>query len=245
MNEENTPVEAEEEVAAPTAVVIKAVNPTTEEMASLRESVKANYDFNVDVKATKFNFKKSKDKDTGIETTRESVELALPYPSVEGIIAILEVDDGGKQLELLMDAMADIINAAARDLLQDDTKLNASTFPVEKLSWEAISLIPKTTRRGGGIPKEVWEGFAADYVAIMPAITGKSIEQVTNAARILQNKLAAAKTNEPVLQMLVGQLAIYAENTPNMEDFKECVDFLVEKADAFMNLTPEQLLANL
>lgn len=224
-------------------VVIEVNNPTKEEMDQLRENIKANYDFNVDVKHTRFNFKKSKDKETGIETVRQPVDLAIPYPSVEGIIAILE--EGGKQLELLMDSMADVINSAARDILYEDFNMTAANFPVEKISWDAISKIPKATRRGGGIPKETWEEFAADYIAVMPEATGKSVEQVTNAAKILQNKMNQVKTNEAVLELLVEQLAVYAENSPNAEDYMECVEFLLKKADTFLNVSQEELLANL
>lgn len=223
--------------------VIAASNPTPEEMKALCENIQVNHNFKVDVKGVKFNFKKSKDKDTGIETLREPVELAVPYPSIEGIVAILE--NGGKGLELLVDAVEDVITAAARDIISNDTSINATNFPIEKITWEAIANMPKAQRRGGGIPKETWEEFSQDYVEVMPAVTGKTVEQITNAAKILQNKLQQVRTNEPVLMLLQEQLAIYAENSPNFEDYKECVEFLLNKADTFLNVSPEELLANL
>lgn len=223
--------------------VIEVQNPTSEEMASLRQNIKANYDFNVVVKPVTFNFKKSKDKDTGIETIRKPVELAIPYPSVEGIIAILEA--GGKGLELLIESMETVVNNAARDHLYEDLTLTAATFPVDKISWEFIANIPKAQRKGGGIPKEVWEAFTQDYMEVMPEATDKSIEQVARAAKILGNKLAAVKTNQPVLDLLVAQLAIYAEASPNAEEYTDCVEFLLNKADGFLNLSEEDLLANL
>lgn len=223
--------------------VISVENPTPEEMKELTENIKVNYNFDVNVKSTQFNFKKSKDKETGIETIREPVVLAVPYPSVQGIVAILEA--GGKGLELLQDAIETVVNSQARDLLYEDTALTAGTFPVEKCAWEFIANIPKAQRRGGGIPKEIWEAFGQDYVEVMPEVTGKSIEQVTNAAKILVSKLASVKTNEPVLNLLVEQLAVYAEKSPNIEEFEECVAFLINKADTFLNIKEEELLANL
>lgn len=248
MNEANAVVEELEtegtEAATPKGPqVIEAINPTPEEMAALTANIKANYDFSVDVKPVLFRFKKSKDKDTGIETMREALELAIPFPSIEGIIAIIEA--GGKQLELLQDAVEAVITQVARDIISEDTSINATNFPVENLSWEAIANMPKAQRRGGGIPKEVWDAFAQDYVEIMPAVTGKTVDQVTNAAKILQNKLAQVKTNEPVLQLLVEQLAVYADHSPNIEEYKECVEFLLNKADTFLNISEEELLANL
>lgn len=234
-------VEATAETAS--HVTIAALNPTKEEMAELRDRIKSNYDFDVNVIETKFNFKKSKDKDTGIETIREAVVLAMPYPSVDGIVTILE--NGGLGLELLLDSMNDVVNAAARTLLYDDINLNASTFPVDKVSWDFISKIPKVQRRGGGIPKEIWEAFAEDYLSVMPDVTGKTIDQVANAAKCLSAKLVTVKTNKPVLKLLVEQLAIYVDNSESAEEYQECVAFLVNKADMFLNVSDEDLLANL
>lgn len=228
---------------APKRKVIEVQNPTSEEMKALCKDIEVNYDFNVNVKDTMFNFKKSKDKDTGIEMERKPVALAVPYVSVEGIVAILEA--GGKGLELLQDAMETVVNAQARELLYEDTTLTAATFPVEKLAWEFIANIPKVQRKGGGIPKEVWEAFTNDYVDVMPEATGKSIEQVANMAKILGNKLSAVRTNKPVIELCVEQLAIYADKAENIEEFQDCVEFLLNKADTLLNISEEELLANL
>lgn len=223
--------------------IIAASNPTAEEMQAICANIKVNYNHKVDVKPVKFNFKVQTDKESGIETKREAVELALPFPSIEGIVAILET--GGKGLELLMDALESVIIAQARDIIADNTSINAANFPIDRVSWEYIANLPKAQRRGGGIPKETWEEFAQDYVSVMPGVTGKTVAQCTNAAKILQNKLQQVKTNEPVLTLLVEQLAIYSENSPNIEEYKDCVEFLLNKADAYLNISPEELLANL
>ena len=231
------------ETKAASPVIIEAVNPTPEEMKTICSHIDANYDFNVATKSSKFTFKKSKDKASGIETMREAVELAIPYPSMEGIISIIET--GGKGLELLFDAVEGIVNSAARELLNEDHKLNASTFPTEKVSWEFIANIPKLQRRGGGIPKESWDDFEADYCEVMPAATGKGLEQVRNAAKILKDKFSKVKTNEPVLTLLIDQLAVYLGATTKAEEFADCVEFLLDKADKLLNVSPEDLLTNL
>lgn len=240
---EETVQETVEEPTAQAPVVIKAENPSVEELAGIKEHIKTNYDFDVDVKEVMFNFKKSTDKETGIVTLREAVQLAIPYPSVPGLVKILET--GGKQLELLMDIMADTVNSAARELLYEDTKMNASTLPVEKLSWEAIANMPKAQRRGGGIPKEAWEAFGKSYIAAMPEATGKGVEAVTNMARILLNKLNSIKTATEVLELVVEQLTIYAEAAEDVEEHMECVQFLLKKAEDLLNMDPADLLSNL
>jgi hypothetical protein len=226
-----------------TQKIIAVPTPTKEEMEAILANIKVNYDSSVNTKPVQFNFKKSVDKDTKIETVRNAVQLAMPYPSIDGIVAILET--GGKQLELLQEAIEKVINDAARELLYEDVTLSAATFPTDKISWDAISKQPKAQRKGGGIAKEIWEAFATDYINVMPAVTGKGIEQIANAAKILIGKLAQVKTNEPVLQLLIGQLAVYAENSPNATEFEECVEFLLGKADTFLNVSDAELLANL
>lgn len=222
---------------------IAVPNPSKEEMAELLANITVNYDSKVDIKPVQFNFKKTKDKDTGIETIRQAVQIPIPYPSVEGIVDILET--GGLQLELLFEAIYKVVNDASREFLYEDVTLSAATFPLELVTWDAISKQPKAQRRGGGIAKETWEGFAQDYVNVMPSVTGKTVEQIANAAKILLGKLAQVKTNEPVLKLLVGQLAIYADSSENVQEYQECVAFLLTKADTFLNVTDEQLLANL
>jgi hypothetical protein len=228
---------------ANTPVVIQVQNPTKEEMVALREHISKNTEYSVDVREATFNFKKSVDKATGIETIRKPVDLAVPYVNMQGIMDILEA--GGKGLELLLEAMEGIINTQARELLYEDTSYTAATFPVEKLSWEFISNIPKVQRRGGGIPKEVWDAFTTDYVAVMPEVTGKTLEAVTNMANILGDKLSRVRTSKDVLNLCVEQLAIYAEHSPNVGEYVSCVEFLLNKAELHLNVTPEQLLASL
>ncbi len=234
---------AEVETAEPTPNVISVQNPSTEEMTSICADIKANFDFDVNVKPVKFSFKKTKDKDTGVEIIREAVQLAIPYLSVQGIITVLQ--DGGKELELLLEAIENVVNAAARELLYDDTTLNAATFPADKISWKAIANMPKAQRRGGGIPKETWDAFALDYASIMPEAAGKRMDQIEAALKVLMNKFANAKTNTPVLTVMIEQLTIYADASENIEEHSECVAFLLNKAETYLNVSPEELLGNL
>jgi len=64
-------------------------------------------------------------------------------------------------------------------------------------------------RKGAGIAKEVWKQFAEDYIAIMPSLQGKSVENVTNAAKIFVARMQPCKTNKPVLSRLKDYLNLY------------------------------------
>jgi len=229
MNDQNSEVQAEQD-AAPAVTTPVA-------------RVQANFDNKVDVQEVNFSFRKVVDEKTGTEDKRPTITLPILKPSVEGLVAILEA--GGKGLELLLEAAADVVVARARDIINENSDITADNFPYDKLTWEAIALLPKAERRGGGIPKETWEEFNKDYIAIMPSLTGKAVDKVENAARNFANKFAAVKTNKKVLGLLVDQLGIYLEGAPKAEEFLECITFLTDKANKLMNMSEEDLLANL
>ncbi len=209
----------------------------------LHATIKANFNNQVDVKDVRFRFRKVKDDATGIESQRPAVELAVAVPSVEGLIAILE--GGGKALELLLEAAADVVIGRAREIVNEKEDITQDSFPMQQLSWEAIANLPKAERRGGGISKEIWESFADDYVSVMPSVTGKSEEQVSNAAKIFISKFQSARSNKPIITKLKEQLGLYVDNSPNAEQFVECVEFLMNKADRLLSLSDEDLLGNL
>lgn len=190
-------------------------------------SISANFDNKVDLREFKFNFKTVKDKDTGTESKRPSIELKLPCPSVEGIISILE--GGGKGLELLLSAASDIVVSQARSILNENESMLAENFPIDQCTWEFIANMPEAEKRGRGIPKETWDDFCADYIAVMPGLAGKTEEQVTLAAALFSKKLAPVKTNKKALVKLAEQLTIYANGAPQAETYFDCVKFLDEK----------------
>lgn len=206
-------------------------------------TVSVTYDNTVDKVQTKFSFRKVKDENTGLETKRPTVELELPMISIEGIVAAFKA--GGPQLDLILEACRAIQESRAREIVNEREDINAENFPYEELAWGKIATLPKAERRGGGIAKEVWEEFSKDYVSFMPSVTGKTVEQVANASKILLNKFQQVKTNKPVLKLLKEQLAIYANGSPQAEQFSECISFLTEKADTFLNMDDAALLANL
>lgn len=188
--------------------------------------VQANFNNMIDTKEFKFNFRKDK-----LGNKRPSVELKLPVPSVEGIAAIFT--KGGKELELLMETVADVVRAQAAEIVGEIESISQDSFPMDKISWSFIANMPKEDRRSSAIAAEVWEGFAKDYIAVMPALTGKSVEAVTNATIVYLKKFAIIKTDKKSLAKLKDQLAIYSE-TPNAEQYLEVLELLVRRCDAYL-----------
>ena len=222
--------------------VVKEILLTDEQKKAAHEHIAAKYNNKLIARDFKFSFKT--DKETGFK--RPTVELRLPVLSVEGIIDILQNgEDRPKELELLLDVLAESVYDQARAIVNDDEAISQDNFPYDKVTWQAIANMPKAERRGGGIAKETWEEFAKDYVEVMPGATGKKAEAVALAAKLFLQKFNPVKTQKAVIQMLQGQLGIYVNASANAEQYADCVEFLNKKAETLLNISEEQLLAAL
>jgi hypothetical protein len=186
----------------------------------------------------KVRFKKDK-----MGNQRPTVELKnVPVPNENYVITILE--KGGKELKLLLEVMAGTVRSAAAAIVSDDEKITAENFPMEKVSWEAIANQERAER--ATISQETWEAFAKEYLEIMPALTGKTPDQLGNAIQVYLKKFAIVKTNKPVLSKLRDQLTIFVENTKNGEDFADILELLQGKLELYLNSNDVELLvANL
>jgi hypothetical protein len=199
--------------------------------------ITANYDPLHQVRETKFSFRTIKNEETGVETKRPNVVVQIPALSVQGIIECLKA--GGKPLDLLLDACYAIQADYARELLKQDETITTENFPIEKLDWAFIAELPdEDGRRGRGIAKEIWEDFYKDYNAVMVGLTGKTAKQVDRQASMFLQKLNPLKNHEDkafLIPKLKEQLTIYANGSPNAEQFVECIDFLNKKADEILS----------
>jgi hypothetical protein len=206
-------------------------------------TIKVNFDNKLDYKPTKFSFRETTDKDTGVKTKRNPVELdKLQVPSVEGIVAILGT--GGKALELLIEAVSDVVISRARDIVSDNESLTTDNFPYDQCDWNVIANLEKEDRRSG-ISKEAWEAFASDYIEVMPAVSSTTKEQCANAAKIFVGKFTSIKSKKDVIAKLKLRLSVYADNTAKLAEFADCVDFLMKRADKLIEAKEESLEDNL
>jgi hypothetical protein len=202
-----------------------------------------NFDNKLDFKSAKFSFRTVKDKETGVETKRGTIELdKIPTPSVEGIVAILET--GGKALDLLLEAVQEVVYERVRDVINSDEKITAENFDYATCDWNIIANLEKEDRRSG-ISKETWEEMAADYVEVMPAVSNTTKEQCSNAAKIFVAKFAPIKSKKDVIEKLKVRLAMYAEHSPKASEFADCIDFLYKKAQKLIEAKEVKLEDNL
>lgn len=209
----------------------------------MTDPIVVNFDNKLDYKAARFSFRETTDKETGVKTKRNPVELdKLQVPSVEGIVAILET--GGKALELLLEAVSDVVISRARDLVSDNESLTTENFDYAQCDWNAIANLEKEDRRSG-ISKETWEAFTMDYIEVMPAVSSTTKEQCANAAKIFVGKFTSIKSKKDVIAKLKLRLSVYAEHTSKLAEFADCVDFLLKKADKLIEAKEESLEDNL
>lgn len=218
---------------------VAVADKSADAVAADKPVIKVNFDANYTGKEISFHFKK--DKELGIK--RPTVKLQIPQATPNLVVQILGT--GGKELDLLLEAMDGVLTGVAREQVNANEGITQETLDVAAINWKAISELPPAARRGGGIPKETWEEFQKDYVEVMPAATSKTLEQVTNAAKLFVAKLQPVKTNKLFLKKLQEQLAIYINSTPNLEDYAECVEFLDNKMTELLKKDDAELLANI
>lgn len=187
------------------------------------------------------NFRTVKDKDTGTETKRESIKLHIPVPAWEEVIAMIEAgtaqeatETAKNNLQLLSDAMFAVTYEQAVSLAKENTSLTSANFPFEELDWEKIANAPEAERKSRGISKEEWADFADDYMASMPAITGKEEDRVKRAVAVFILKFAPIKSDKKSISVLRDQLVVYAEQAPNASNYFKVIEFLLKKADALV-----------
>lgn len=196
----------------------------------------ANTDPNVSGKEMNFRFKKDEFGNKRANVKCENV----PVPNAQGIIAILEA--GGKQLELLIESCGDVVRSVLADYVGQDQKFDPATFDFSKVSWEAIANMPKEDRRSISIPTEVWEAFVKDYIATMPAISGKTAEQCELATQVYVKKMTPVKGNKVALGKLKEALALYTQQ-PKAEEFSDILELLTRRCENYLAAEDPAVLA--
>lgn len=208
--------------------------------------IKAQFNNKVDVTDVSFSFRTVKDEVTKEESKRPTVTLPIPSPSVEGIIHILQNGDTNPNaLALLLEAVSDVVKAQARDIINDNEAITTDNFPYSNLAWDFIANMPKAERRGGGIPKELWEAFVADYIDVMPAIANKTKESCELAGKLIATKYASIKNSKVYLRKMTELIGLYTVQAPKAAEFADCIEFLDKKANRFLSMSDEELLKSL
>jgi hypothetical protein len=191
-------------------------------------------------KSVKFNFNSRKitdeqGKEIGRTRKQDAVTCDIPVPAADEIVSILQ--NGGKEADLVYEAVAEIIVSQAREQFDeliesfgsDESKvISASMLDYDKLNLVYIASIPPARRGASAITDEDWKVFFDDYLAVMVAATGKAEERIKNHINLFKSP-AKAKANKEVLAVLVDQLDIYMSSSANLDDTGTCAVRISEK----------------
>lgn len=202
----------------------------------MTDPIVANVDENISFKEMNFRFKKDE-----FGNKRANVKCdKVPVPSVNGLISVIQ--KGGKELDLVLDSMADVIRSVLADKVGEDQKFDPETFDYKAVSWEAIANMPKEDRRSVSIPTETWEAFVKDYIEVMPGISGKTKEQCELATQVYVKKMLPVKGNKNALTKLKEVLALYSQQ-PKAEEFGDIMELLIRRCDNYLAAEDPAVLA--
>lgn len=177
------------------------------------------------------------------KTKRPSVTVNIAVPTVDGLAEIY--NEGGRTLSKVLQVIEDAITEHVRNVLTDRPDIVTGTFPEDQTNWNAYVAVPDAERAIRGISKEVWDAFKADYLSVMPTLTGKKPETIALGAKaMIDNRFSAVKTDKKAIGILQNYLAIYMQS-PNAESFLECVSTLDEKATTLLAADTSSLAENL
>lgn len=182
---------------------------------------------------TDFNFR-TKD---GIK--RPTVTVEYDVPNIEGIAELLTSEDP-KVVSLVTEAVQGLLTSHIRGYIDadqdfDQAKLDALVAD-GKISISAIANLPKSER--SMLTKEDLEAFARDYIAIMPGVTGKSVERVTAAASLFIERYKRAAGDNQVLAVLQEQLAVFVDAADQevIERHARAIEFLSNKVAELLSI---------
>lgn len=189
-----------------------------------------------------FRTVKTKEEDGSVtETKRDSIKLHIPVLSWESVIEVIEAGTAAdasekaiNNLQMLRDAMFNVIYEQAVSIAKENASLTGANFPFEELDWEKIANAPEAERKSRGITKEEWADFVDDYISAMPTITGKEETRIQRAAAVFSLKFAPIKSDKKSIAVLRDQLVVYAEQAPQASNYYKVIEFLLKKADALI-----------
>jgi hypothetical protein len=211
------------------------------------------------MRAQVFHFRKEKIKDEEgkeIEVFKHpSVTIPLPVPTVEMVRDIFNapsVGDNNRSSEqkFILDLISDGFYAQARDQInsfrEDNPKgtVTADVLDYSKLTITALANMP-ASERGSKVSEEDVAEFIKDYVAVMPAASGKDAAKIKAQAGILEKGLRSVKTDKKVLSVMNDLLTMWAANTANLEEHQEVFDMLTGRIKKWVAAEPRNVLESI
>lgn len=205
------------------------------------------------MKAQTFHFRKEKvtDEEGNILETKKhpSVMIPLPIPTREEISAIFADPAKASEQKYVLDLVSDAyyvqareqINAWREDPANKGGTVSANVIDYSKLNLTELANMP-ASERGNKVSDEDMLAFLADYVAIMPQVSGRDASKVKAQAGILEKGLRTVKTDKKVLEVMKGLLQMWANATESLEEHQQAYEMLYGRADRWLKAEPKNVL---
>lgn len=167
------------------------------------------------------------------------VKGVLPIPTFAQLIEFLQ--QGGKEAELLLDAVTNEIDKAARQQINNwrednppEANFTATAFDLSKLTLTAIANTPRGERAGAAISDEDWTAFLDDYAHVMVHVVGYEEKKVKLAMMHFKVQLRRIKNDKAAVQKLLDLLNVWASKTEALEDHMSCYEDLTKRAAKYL-----------
>lgn len=208
-------------------------NPVVEIPAGTATSKEFSFFFRTD------KIRDDEGKVIGTGRKHPDVKAVLPVPTYVQMIEMLQA--GGKEAELMLDALVNEIDKAARSQINDwresnglDKDFTPTAFDLGKLTVTAIANTPRNERAGTAISDEDWTAFLDDYQHVMVHVVGYEEKKVKLAVMHFKVQLRRISNDKPAVQKLLDLLNVWATKTDNLEDHTAAYEALTKKAAKYL-----------
>lgn len=249
----------QETVTGDATAVSNGAATSTEKKTSKKEIKEITIPAGMFREVCHFRKEKVKDEATGQEIgegyKHPSIAIALPLPSKEELLAIFSAPSEGEgskaaEQKYVIDLIKDAYYVQAREQINDwreqnpKDEVSTNILDYNKISITALANMP-ASERGNKIDEEAMKDFLADYIAIMPAASGKDASKVKAQAGLLEKQLRTVRTDKKVLTVMDGLLAIWANATTAMDENQQVYEFLTNRIKRWLTAEPKNVLESI
>lgn len=192
----------------------------------------------------KFHFRTDKIRDNegkpiGNGRKHPDIEVVFPIPTYQDLIGLMQ--QGGKEAELILEAVIAEIDRAARNQINDfredkglDVDFKPEMFDLAKLNITAIANTPRGERGGPEISDESWTAFLEDYKTTMVDKVGYDKKKVELAQVHFKVQFRRIKNDKAAVKKLLDLLMVWASNSDSVEDHTQVFEDLSKRANKYL-----------
>lgn len=155
-------------------------------------------------------------KETGVK--RPTVEVEAEVPSKDGLVELLTSEDpaDAKVQELVIEGVISTLQSHIRSYVDEDKDFDQEAYnrllEQGKVDLHYIANMPRAERNV--LSKDDLEAFAADYIEVMPEITGKEVSRVRLTAEMVVERFKRITGDPEAVKVVKNNIVTFIENAP-------------------------------